>query len=248
MKSILGLVTIIIATNVYAQSGNNAANNIQSPGVIELVNLEQMPIPLPPDQIEKERARKNLESVAPDGFSSVEKSPETVRGFFNHLNAARTYIAQQATANPEQQRTAESVMPEVHKDLSRLKTHFRPKSLNRGALIAAAPSGTLLNGTWTGIERFFQIEGAGNVRLSEVDLGATGGKFYMMKEAVNTRVRGNPAISKIFTDDNGQTVEEIVWVEGGRFYMLTFGPDLASGSRLKASAHISAHSLAHELF
>jgi hypothetical protein len=70
----------------------------------------------------------------------------------------------------------------------------------------------------------------------------------MMKEAVNTKVRGKSAISRVFTDEDGQTIEEIVWVEGSKFYMLTFGPDLIPGTKAKAAAHITAHSLAHELF
>lgn len=246
MKRTIGLIFTCIATNVFAQAGNSPANKLQPADAVELVSLDQMPISLPPGEAEK--MRKNSRSIASDGFSSVEKSPETVKGFFNHMNMARTYVARQAIANTQQQKTGEPVMPEVHNDLSKLRIHFRPKALNRGALIAAAPSGTLLNGAWTGVERFFQIAGAGSVRLSEVDLGATGGKFYMMKEAVNARVRGNPAISKVFTDDDGQTVEEVVWVEAGKFYMLTFGPDLTPGTKSKVAAHVTAHLLAQELF
>lgn len=70
----------------------------------------------------------------------------------------------------------------------------------------------------------------------------------MMKEAVNTRVRGKPAISRVFTDDDGQTIEEVVWVDGGKFYMLTFGPDIMPGTNAKAAAHVTAHTLAQELF
>lgn len=136
----------------------------------------------------------------------------------------------------------------MHKDLSKLKIRFKPKALDRGTLIAAAPSGTKINDIWTGVDRFFQIQGAGSVRLSEVDLAASGGKFYMMKEAVNTRVHGKPAISRVFTDDDGHTIEEVVWVEGGKFNMLTFGPDVSPGTKAKAAAHITAHSLAQELF
>lgn len=246
MKRIIGFIVACIAANAFAQTSNNPANKDQTAAVVELVTLDRMPIPLPPGEAEK--MRKSPRSIAADGFSSTEKSSETVKGFFNHMNTARAYVARKAIGNTQQQKTGEPTMPEIHTDMSTLKIHFRPKSLNRGALIAAAPSGTLLNGAWTGVERFFQIEGVGSVRLSEVDLSATGGKFYMMKEAVNTRVRGNPAISKIFTDDDGQTIEEVVWVESGKFYMLTFGPNHAIGNKSKVAAHVSAHLLAQELF
>lgn len=70
----------------------------------------------------------------------------------------------------------------------------------------------------------------------------------MIKEAVNAEVRGKPAISRVFSDNEGKTVEEIVWVEGGKFYMLTFGPDVIPNTRAKAAAHVSALTLAQELF
>lgn len=164
------------------------------------------------------------------------------------MNTAKTYVADKDSKSSQKQNKGEREIPEVHKDLSKLKVRFKPKSMHGATLIAATPSGTRLDDTWTGLERFFHIEGAGSVRLSEVDLDATGGKFYMMKEAVNTRVHGNPAISKVFVDESGQTVEEIVWVEDGKFYMLTFGPDLAPGTKAKAAAHVTAHLLAQQLF
>jgi hypothetical protein len=58
-------------------------------------------------------------------------------------------------------------------------------------------------------------------------------------------------ISKVFTDENGQSIEEIVWVNGNKLYMLTFGPDVVLSSaavpKLKASSEVSAFSLAQEL-
>lgn len=245
MKKIIGLIAICITTNVFAQTGNNPAHQAQNADVVEVVSVDHMPLPLPPGEAEK--MRKSSRAIADDGFSLLEKSPEMVKGFFTHMDAAKTYLARQGLANAQRNKE-EHVTPEVHKDLSTLKIRFKPKSLSRGALMVAAPSGTKVGDAWTGVERFFKIEGAGSVRLSEVDFGATGGEFHMMKEAVNTRVHGKPAISRVFIDDDGQTIEEVVWVEGGKFYMLTFGPDLKPGTKAKAAAHITAHSLAQELF
>jgi hypothetical protein len=244
MKKIIGLIAVCIATNVFAQMGNGPATQAQNTDVAELVSIDQMPLPLPPGEAEK--MQKSTRAIATDGFSLLEKSPEMVKGFFTHMDAAKTYLASQGAVNTQQNK-AEPVTPEVHKDLSTLKIRFKPTTLNRGTLMVAAPSGTKVGDAWTGVERFFKIEGAGSVRLSEVDLGATGGKFYMMKEAVNTRVHGKPAISRVFTDDEGRTIEEVVWVEGSKFFMLTFGPDLIPGTKAKAAAHITAHSLAQEL-
>lgn len=246
MNKVIGLLAVCVATNAFAQVGNSPAKPAQTSDAVEIVGIDQMPHPLPPGEAEK--MKKDSRTIASDGFSLVEKSPETVKGFFAHMNAAKTYIARQELADGQQKNKGEPDTPEVHKDLSKLKTRFKPKSLNRAALIAAAPSGSKVDDAWTGVERFFHVEGAGDVRLSEVDLAATGGKFYMMKEAVNTRVHGKPAISRVFTDDDGQMIEEVVWVDGGKFYMLTLGPDVAPGTKAKAAVHVTAHSLAQELF
>jgi hypothetical protein len=199
MKRIIGFFAVCIASNVFAQAGMNPSNPAQTPDAVEIVSIDQMPLPLPPGEAQK--MRNGSHAIAMDGFSLMEKSPEMVKGFFAHLNAAKTYVARQGIENGQQQNKEEGAIPEVRKDLSKLKIRFKPKALDRGTLIAAAPSGTKINDIWTGVDRFFQIQGAGSVRLSEVDLAASGGKFYMMKEAVNTRVHGKPAISRVFTDD-----------------------------------------------
>lgn len=246
MKKIIGLLAICITSNVFAQPPSAPTNPIQAADVLELMSLDMMPIPLPPG--EADRMRKNTSTTASDGFSSIEKAPEMVRAFHNHMNAAKTYVARQDQTNVRQNKNEFSA-PEVHKDLSTLKLGFKVAFFGRGegALVAAAPNGTQVNDAWTGVERFFQINGAGSVHLSEVDLLATGGKFYMMKEAVNTHVHGEPAISKVFADDDGQTIEKVVWVKKNKLYMLTYGPDLIPDTKTKATAHISAHSLAQEL-
>jgi hypothetical protein len=40
---------------------------------------------------------------------------------------------------------------------------------------------------------------------------------------------------------------EMVWVNGSKFYVLTFGPDLLPSTRNKVANHVSAYSLAQEL-
>lgn len=244
MKIMISILGVLITSNVFAQAASGPPNKTQTTDMVELVSLEKMPLPLPPGEADK--MRKNTSVMAADGFSPLEKEPVMVKGFFNNMNAAKTKLVHQNSPN-NQQNKAERSTPEVHKDLSTLKHGFKAASFSRGVLVVAAPSGTMINDAWTGIERFFQIDGVGSVRLHEVDLGATGGKFYMIKEAVNTRVHGKPAISKVFIGDDAQTIEEVVWVEGNKFYMLTFGPDLIPGTKTKAAPHITANFLAHEL-
>ncbi|RZI43714.1 hypothetical protein EGT07_08065 [Herbaspirillum sp. HC18] len=240
LKQIIGLLAVCVTSNVLAQNANSTKSPVDAGDVVEVVSVDQMPIPLPPGEAEK--MRKNGPISPTDGFSTVEKVPGSVKGFVDHVNAVKNHLQHQGNTNENGQRT----VPEVHKDMSTLKLAFKPANFNHGGLIAATPSGTKVKDAWTGVDRFFQIDGAGSVRLSEVDMAASGGKFFMMKEAINTRVRGKPAISKIFTDEDGQTIEEVVWVEGNKFFMLTFRPDLIAGTKTKAS-YLTAHSLAQEL-
>jgi len=137
----------------------------------------------------------------------------------------------------------------VYKDISSLKLSFEPARFSSGTLVAIAAAGTIVGKAWTGSDRYYRIEGAGDMRLSETDLGATGGKFYMLKESVNTRVGGKPAISKVFSDEDGRTVEEILWVSGRKLYLLTFAPEMSTGGarKQKIAPSVSAYSLAQEL-
>jgi hypothetical protein len=210
---------------------------------VELVSADKMPLTPPKGEVEK--LQKGVDSKAQDGFSKVENAPEKVKGFQLHLNAAKSALATRAQASKKPQAEAQ-LLPEVYKDLSSLNLGFKAAVLNNSSLIVAAPVGTKVGKAWSGVERFLQVEG-GVVRLTEYDLAATGGKFYMAKEMVNARVNGQSAISKIFVGDNGQTIEEIVWVTGHKFHMLTFSPDLAPGTQLKAASHVSALSLATQL-
>lgn len=244
MKKFIGLFITFAASNVFSQPSNLPPSPTTSGSVVEFVSLEQMPIPLPKSEIEK--MQNSRPTVAADGFSSAVKSPQTVKGFYNHMNMAKTLVASQLPGNAQQQNGGKRA-PEVHKDLSTLKLTFKEASFNRGKLIAAAPSGTMIDNAWTGLDRFFQIDGVGMVRLSESDLTASKGKFYMLKTAVNTHVNGKHAISNVFTDDEGQSIEEILWVHGNKLFKLTFGPEVVPSTKAKIAQHINASSLAQEL-
>jgi hypothetical protein len=139
--------------------------------------------------------------------------------------------------------------PLVYRDLSAIKLSFKAVQVSGGKLIGVAPTGTMIGKVWTGAERYFYIGDAGVMRLSETDLSATGGKFYMLKEAINARVGGEPAISKLFIDNDGQTLEEVLWVSGHKLHMLSFAPAMTPGpnGKAKIATHISAYSLAQDL-
>ena len=186
--------------------------------------------------------------VAANGFSTIEKSAEKVSGFFRHLEAVKAELTIQAQTNPLLENKHGSAHgPLVYKALADLKLGFQAASFDGGKLISVTPAGTMMNDAWTGVERFIELENAGVVRLTEYDLGATKGKFFMLKDAVNTQVQGDPAISRVFVDDAGRSLEEIVWVRGKKFHMLTYSPEMVTGTQLKAASEVSAASLARAL-
>lgn len=117
-------------------------------------------------------------------------------------------------------------------------------------MLFATSAGTQINGAWTGLERFFEIEGGGLARLTEYELSFTNGRFYMLKSAINTQINGNQAISKIYSDEAGQPLEEVVWMVGSRFYTLSFLPYLTEGKvggNQKMAANIGAVTLANAI-
>ena len=109
----------------------------------------------------------------------------------------------------------------------------------------------LTSNGWSGLERFISIPNGGQFKLTEFDLTKTGGKFFLSSEAVNLSVDNSPAGAKSFLDDDGNIMEEVVWVSEGRFHMLTYlpetAPTAASGHREKRTPSISATSLAQGL-
>ena len=215
-----------------------------------LVGVDQMPLP-PPAELRKMQSMSTTK--ADDGVSTVDKDPERVRQFMNDLEVVkgRQSSAAEATAFAEALKSGKAIpsAPMVVNSLDDLKLGFSTAAVRSGRLIGAAPQGTMVNGAWTGVERYFRIKGGGYSRVSEIDMAASGGMFYMNKGAVNTTVAGKPAISIVFRDDQGQRVEEVLWVNGSKLYKVTYAPDQQTGryGMMKTNSAVSALSLATEL-
>jgi len=190
---------------------------------------------------------------ADDGFSGASKSSELVRQFFNNLEVVKgqqPLSAQEAEAMAEKMQHGKEIptAPLVVRNITDLKVGFAPAAVRTGKLIGAAPQGTIVNGTWTGVERYFELTG-GYSRVSETDMAASGGMFFMNRAAVNTNVAGKPAISMVYTDERGTRLEEVLWVNGGKLFKVTYAPNLNQGryGMMKANPGVSALSLATEL-
>lgn len=216
---------------------------------VHIVDADQMPLPPP----KKELLRmQSLVSKADDGISGASNAPELVRQFFNNLEIIKgqASTAEEAglIAGKMQNGTDMPTAPLVLRNITDLKLAFAPSNVRSGRLIGVAPQGTIVNGAWTGVERYFELAG-GYSRVSETDMALSGGMFFMNKAAVNARVAGKPAISMVYTDARGLRVEEVLWVNGGKLFKLTYAPNLQQGryGMMKASSGISALSLAAEL-
>ena len=180
--------------------------------------------------------QKNSEQAitkAADGFSNLVTDPEIIVQFDRNLATALDLVAVATAAGPL--RPFSGNTPQAHPDLSATRLTFKPAAFKHGTLLAVAPSGTTINGAWTGIDRYFRLPGNGTVRIAEIDMTATGGSLRMHRHAINTRIHGVDAISRIYVGDAGRTVEEIVWVRQGKLFTLTFAPGRAkSGARHRA--------------
>jgi hypothetical protein len=265
MNKIIQFIIIFAASIVFAQANDMVDDQGVSDDLVEFVTADEMPVPLPKDAIKKMKKKSSSIAIASDGFSAVGENPEEVKGFFNSVKAVKTRLkaakmqnayASQLSKNAQQSKDISNI-PEAfkaYKDLSELNLTFSPSEFSEGELIAAVPSGTIVDNAWTGVERFFKIPGVGVVRLTEFDQAAAKGMLYVLEDNVNTDVHGKKAVSRIITDGDSQQIEDITWVSGKMMYILTFGPDLtpedgasSEGIKSKAAPDISALSLALEL-
>jgi hypothetical protein len=249
MRRILCIALALASTTAFAQSPPT------SPGPagrdpVQLVGPGQMPLPLPKPEL---RRLQTSSTKADDGFSNLSTEPDRVRQFFNNLEIVKGHQAgaQEAESYAKMMISGKlaPTAPLLVGKLTDLKVGFVPAAVRTGKLIGAVPQGTIVNGAWTGVERYFEIEGGGHSRISETDMAASGGMFYMNKAAVNATVAGKPAISMVFTDDQGRRIEEVLWVDGPKLYKVTYAPNLQPGryGMMKANTAVSAFALATEL-
>ena len=217
---------------------------------MQLVGASQVPQPIPHAEVLKMQSA--LAMKADDGVSHATMAPDRVRQFMNDLDVVKGYQSSAKDAETfaaDIKRGGTPTAPMVLKSAADLKVSFSTAAVRSGNLIGVVPQGTIVKGAWTGVERYYHIEGAGYSRVSETDMAATGGMFYMNKAAVNTTIAGKPAISVVFTDNSGQRIEKILWVDDGKLNKVTFAPDMQNAryGMTKINVSISALSLAKEL-
>jgi hypothetical protein len=216
-----------------------------------LIGAEHMPF-LPPPLAGMRTMQKTIGSARKDedGVSiNVDKAfPEYTRLFMNELEAVkvRQSIAADATAFGGAPSPGAAI---VVKSLSDLTLSFSAAAVPSGELIGAMPFGPKVNGAWTGVKRYFRIDGGGYLCVSETDMAAINGMVFLFKSVVNTTVANKPAGAAVFIGKHDQRIEEVMWVDGGRLYKVTYAPDQQAGryGMMKTNPALSALSLALEL-
>ncbi len=238
MKMILKIciaVGALICGNAMAQ--NSATFEIVAPGA--------MPLKPPSGEVEKFAATN---AVTEQASGAVYYKDRRKHGDF--LRERNTVQDSADGKTVESQHDLSS--PIAVKDLTKVKLAFNPKKHSvQHKLLAASPAGTLTNKGWTGLDRYVAIENVGTYKLTEIDLTKTRGKFFLSSDAINANVENSPAATKTFIDDNGNIVEEVVWVSEGKFHMLTYAPETQPSStgnlRNKKLITTSALTLVQEL-
>lgn len=210
---------------------------------LDVVPIAGMPKAPPPGEMEKFSPANAVIDANGDVFY---KDPRKHSDFRRGLDVARSLVDGKADAGqPDKQ------PPQGVRDIGKLRLAFHPKQHGNGhELLVASPAGTLTDEGWSGLERHVRIPNAGVYKLVEFDLSKTGGKFYLASEATNALIENSPAGTKSFVDENDNVIEEVVWVSGGRFHLLTYAPDTQvsrEGKRKKKAVTVSAASIAQEL-
>jgi hypothetical protein len=232
--SIIAAVASVFFSLAYAQDNSH----------FEVVSTSAMPLKAPPGETEK--ITPSISAVTTEGVSQIKDSTK-------YAEFRRILDIAQGSADEKPDTTQRVTRPpSATRDISTLQIAFMPRRLGIGQqLWVASPAGMLTNTGWSGVERFISVPNVGKYRLMELDLTKSGGKFFLSSDAVNTNIENSPAGTKVFVDDDGNIVEEVVWVSEGKFHMLTYLPETVAsaipGRKQKMAVAAFAISMAHTL-
>ena len=250
MNKLILAILLCINTTAWAQNQTGDHAKVLTSDQAILVEPGQMPLPPPPN--DGRHPGTGAPTRAADGVSALTNDPRSVKQFFNKVDVVRSVHSSQNdldSFNAAVHGGAIGKMaPVVIKDLSSLKLTFKPSTPNNGKLIGVSPQGTVIGDRWTGVETYFEIQG-GVLCVSELDLKASGGGFYMNKSSANTQVGGKPAHASILKDDAARQIEEVMWMNDGKLVTVTYAPEMTMGrfGLSKANSSVSALSIANSL-
>jgi hypothetical protein len=188
----LARVAIAAVLMIASHAGNAEESMHTEPLEVSLAKDKNLPEEF------KEKVRKNVATIQ-RGEPLVEAG--SVPGLATRLEAVRSRL-----------KPVEEV---VASGLTRPPSDVSTTSLQKGTLLGAWATGSLLDKVWTGIGRVFQDPELGLVILTEDDLNAGNSAMRTMpSEAINVRIRNQPGVLSVLSDPaSGKSMTKLVWVD-----------------------------------
>lgn len=172
--------------------------------VFQFESIENQPIP----KAWKDAAKKERKQMAERGYADA--SEETI------IDVDRIVVEVNERRQKDKKLAAQETNPEFEVKSSRIRGDIA----SGVKTVLSGPSGTVVDGTWTGSNRVLDIPQLGLVYVEEMDYILGGGNGGMVKEFINTEVNGYPAVFTVKKSDSGKWSTELTWVtENKTFYL-----------------------------
>lgn len=164
---------------------------------------------------------------------SIAKSVETRKSGPMTVAADRIPVSKEVEKSVRGSQKNEA---ELRSSLTGIPASLVQTPLAHAELVGTKPSGAFNNGRWSGITRYFRVQGLGLIEFSEDDYVSAGTRLALAEEALDTEVNGTPAMSEAALSSDGRAKASLYWVTPERAYKLVLLADdsnhLQKGQRL----------------
>lgn len=169
----------------------------------KIESLEDQPIP----RHFKDAAKKQFADMTAEGHFEVDENEVIdVEELVN-----REILRRKNTGNRPDETPTYRISP----------SHPIGGSAHDATVLLEGPSGTQVDGGWTGINRVFSVRGLGKVYVEEFDYVLSNGSGGMIREFINADVNGNPAIYLVKKTRGGKWSSELAWMtDNKRFFVI----------------------------
>lgn len=178
----------------------------------KIESLDDQPIP----RLFKDAARKQFEDM-------------TTRGHFE--------VDENEVVDVDELLSNELARRKSSNDRARAATIYRISpsipiggSAHDATVLLEGPSGTQVDGGWTGINRVFNVTGLGKVYVEEFDYILSNGSGGLIKEFINADINGNPAIYLVKTTRGGKWSSELAWMTDNKRFFVIVSRQIKMGS------------------
>lgn len=156
---------------------------------------------------------KRKKELAKDGISTAIQNDDFVSGVQKVVNGmqkeTRNTDAKDTQPSPQGVGAIGRVL-----SLNEIRTTHDLVKFSPGKFLGAYVGGVLKKNRWTTASRYFEMDDGSVVMLRESDYGASRGKVYFTPSMINLEINGKPASAVVLSGPDGQTLEQVVWVDG----------------------------------